>query len=410
MQQTINMQVDDVSWQGKGVISGCKDHKRSRFPHSIELNHKVLLWVGQLCELKVDAIVHSTNERLTESNHLVHEYGGAELIRGCGTAETCSTGEVVVTTGGNLYSNHVIHTVAPLYKPKYDNAAQHSLHSCYRKSLYTAVKLGARSIAFPIVHLARKGHPMKRAAHIAVRTVRRFLEAHGTSMDKIVFVMNSRDEFEVYSQVIPLYFPRTCDEEIFAEKNLPENVGDAIGDTFDEARRIRIEPRVTTGHSVDLSGAPDFCAMLEGPDERRKRLEGEAAFTMDTLKQKLTYGKRKYDELLARSENTGLGEIAKLNFLYHSGYDELGRPVIVFIARQFLTAEIEDQDLVLMYIIRTLHRLVQNEYVFVYVNTNTTEATKLGRQWLQELYLTLPRTYGLVYLILTHSLIDTTII
>jgi O-acetyl-ADP-ribose deacetylase (regulator of RNase III) len=52
------------------------------------------------------------------------------------------------------------------------------LASCYRRSLELAADADLESIAFPGISTGIYGYPMDGAAHIAVETVRDFLQTH----------------------------------------------------------------------------------------------------------------------------------------------------------------------------------------------------------------------------------------
>jgi hypothetical protein len=70
--------------------------------------------------------------------------------------------------------------------------------------------------------------------------VRRFCEHFLDSVERIAFaVSNPSDEF-IYLELLPLYFPRSAEEEIMAERLLPEDTGNEWGETVVEERKIRI--------------------------------------------------------------------------------------------------------------------------------------------------------------------------
>lgn len=79
--------------------------------------------------------------------------------------------------------------------------------------------------------LASQKYPREDAAHIAVRTTRRFLEKYGDSVDKLCFSFADKDDIEIYKRVIPLYFPRNEGELSAAIRNLPECIGNEDGET-----------------------------------------------------------------------------------------------------------------------------------------------------------------------------------
>ncbi|KAJ8875645.1 hypothetical protein PR048_023541 [Dryococelus australis] len=151
----------------------------------------------------------------------------------------CRTGEVRVTQGQNLPARYVIHTVGPKYNIKYQTAAQNTLHSCYRNVLQKACELELSSIALCVVNSVRRNFPPDEGAHIALRTVRRFLERHGSCLDTVVFAIGNVD-IGIYEVLLPLYFPRSAQEEQNALWQLPSNVGGSDGEPIQPDRQIRI--------------------------------------------------------------------------------------------------------------------------------------------------------------------------
>ncbi|KAH0813264.1 hypothetical protein GEV33_009527 [Tenebrio molitor] len=62
--------------------SGAPKHNNSPFPYDPEINHKIILWSGDISALQVDAIVNSTNESMNESNPVsdrIFQRAGSEL-------------------------------------------------------------------------------------------------------------------------------------------------------------------------------------------------------------------------------------------------------------------------------------------------------------------------------------------
>lgn len=81
-----------------------------------------------------------------------------------------------------------------------------------RNILQKAKELGVRSVAVPVISCVKKNYPPDEGAHVALRTVRRFLEKHGTAFDTVIFVTDKLD-LSIYEVLLPLYFPRSKQEE-----------------------------------------------------------------------------------------------------------------------------------------------------------------------------------------------------
>ncbi len=186
----------------------------------------------------------------------------------------------------------MIHTVGPRYNAKYETAADNALHGCYRNCLRILKEAGLRTIAIPCIYADDKGYPRREAAHIAIRTrarvmcsavpcraapsrpvllvllvlraagtVRRFCEHFLDDVDRIAFVVSSPGDEFIYLELLPLYFPRTVEEEIMAERLLPENTGNEWGEIVIEERKIRIA--AVPGDASSLVTPVGACASLQ---------------------------------------------------------------------------------------------------------------------------------------------------
>lgn len=133
---------------------------------------------GDITKLEVDAIVNAANRTLLGGGGVdgaIHRAAGPGLLAECKTLGGCNTGEAKITGGYNLPARWVIHTVGPVWEGG-GRGEDELLANCYRNSLKLAVERGVRTIAFPAISTGAFGFPRDRAARIAVREVRRFLE------------------------------------------------------------------------------------------------------------------------------------------------------------------------------------------------------------------------------------------
>ncbi|KAH9320907.1 hypothetical protein KI387_015546 [Taxus chinensis] len=175
---------------------------RSRFPVDPDINLKVYLWRGHPWNLEVDAVVNSTNENLDEmhSGPGLHEAAGPGLAEECATLGGCRTGLAKVTNAYDLPARRVIHTVGPKYAVKYHTAAENALSHCYRSCLELLIEHGLQSIAMGCIYTEAKNYPREPAAHVAIRTVRRFLEKHKDRITAVVFCTTTASDTEIYKK------------------------------------------------------------------------------------------------------------------------------------------------------------------------------------------------------------------
>lgn len=149
------------------------------------LDGRVLVLVGDITSQDVTAIVNAANSTLLGGGGVdgaIHNAGGPQILKECEQIrktrypEGLPTGEVVITTGGNLLAKYVIHTVGPIYG-RAPELQSDLLAACYRNSLELAQQNAISSIAFPSISTGAFGYPKVEAAAIASRAIKRFLAA-----------------------------------------------------------------------------------------------------------------------------------------------------------------------------------------------------------------------------------------
>jgi O-acetyl-ADP-ribose deacetylase (regulator of RNase III) len=184
----------------------------STYPFASE----VLIWRGDITDLKVDAIVNAANAPMLGCftpfhrciDNAIHSAAGVQLREDCyeimklrGVPE--ETGQAKITRAYNLPSSYVIHTVGPIVrddKPTPDQKEQ--LASCYRSCLDMALELEIKSIALCGISTGVFGYPPIEAAFVAIATVTEWLKQHAGVLDRVVLnVFSERDE-EIYKAVI----------------------------------------------------------------------------------------------------------------------------------------------------------------------------------------------------------------
>jgi O-acetyl-ADP-ribose deacetylase (regulator of RNase III) len=167
------------------------------------MDTRLIVVQGDITKQDVDAIVNAANTSLLGGGGVdgaIHRAAGPALLAECRTLNGCSTGQAKITKGYNLPARHVIHTVGPVWQ-----GGQHRedelLASCYRSSLALASRHSLRSIAFPSISTGAYRFPIERAARIAVREIKEFLQANG-AFEKVVVVCFGRDVYTCYLDII----------------------------------------------------------------------------------------------------------------------------------------------------------------------------------------------------------------
>ncbi|EPQ52877.1 A1pp-domain-containing protein [Gloeophyllum trabeum ATCC 11539] len=185
--------------------------EKLRYPPKASLLDRVSLYQGDITQLEVDAIVNAANKSLLGGGGVdgaIHDAAGPELLEECRTLNGCETGDAKITKGYNLPSRHVIHTIGPVYSRSNLEKKAEQLASCYRTSLQLAADNALKHVAFPSISTGIYGYPITDATHIALTEVHKFLDSeHGEKLDRVIFVVWSNTDKDVYEELLPLYFP-----------------------------------------------------------------------------------------------------------------------------------------------------------------------------------------------------------
>ncbi|XP_069126491.1 protein GDAP2 homolog [Argopecten irradians] len=394
--------------------SGEEVEIKTPFPWRSDLNTKIILWCGDITLLNVEAIVHSTNEKFnssvkTPSSDVIFEKAGPELLAELkNNIKVCKTGDAKLTKGYKLLARYIIHTVGPRYNFKYVTAAESALYSCYRQVLQLVRETNIKTVALTPAHSELRGYPIEDGAHIAIRTVRRFLEKFGDEVETIVFQC-TEEEMEAYQKILPLYFPRSSKEEAMASCMLPENIGNEDGEPIIAERQIRIMDKPTfasmRGHheefeeTVDLNkefatstvlevGKHPFAQMEDNPDEMKK----SAIMGKTTDEQRQMENRRRYERLMKRARTEDLTDIAALKCLYRTEVDKYGRPVVIYVGKHFPGQSV-NLEKALLYMLRVMEPVVESDYVVVYLHTETTASNHPPMNYLRQVYSLLDNKY-----------------
>lgn len=192
----------------------------------VSLSPDIYLWRGDITTLKCDGIVNAANSQMLGCfcpNHhcidnAIHTFAGvqlrlqcAEIIKAQGHEEP--TGQAKITKAYNLPCKYVLHTVGPIVGVPANvpvggvigggltERHEKLLESCYRSCLELADKHGLQSIAFCFISTGEFHFPNKRAAEIAVDTVREYKQQTRSKI-KVIFNVFKECDYDIYSELL----------------------------------------------------------------------------------------------------------------------------------------------------------------------------------------------------------------
>ena len=168
---------------------------------------RLVLWRGDITRLAAGAIVDADNSALLGCfcpchgciDNAIHSAAGLQLREECSRIMAAqghpeAAGQAKLTRGYNLPSPYVLHTVGPIVRGRLREEDCRTLSKCYRSCLELAEHRGIRSVAFCCLSTGEFHFPNQRAAEIAVKTVRDFLDETGSGMKVIFNVFREKDE------------------------------------------------------------------------------------------------------------------------------------------------------------------------------------------------------------------------
>ena len=194
---------------------------------------RLCTWRGDITRLAVDAVVNAANDAGLGCfvpthrciDNVLHRAAGPRLREACraamidparGGAPLAAGTPPLLTPAFMLPARHILHVTGPAVRNGVPGARQQptpvqdaQLAAAYRGCLDATRDARLRSIAFCCVSTGLFGFPQERAAAIALRTTREWLDAQeqdGT-LDVVVFdTFTARDE-ALYARLLPQVFP-----------------------------------------------------------------------------------------------------------------------------------------------------------------------------------------------------------
>ena len=204
------LQLEDIQrWPDFKIANNCKSKHSLKRPVAIDdsLSDRISIWRGDITKLEIDAIVNAANKSLLGGGGVdgaIHDAAGRSLHRECYELDGCDTGGTKLTCGYRLPAKYILHTVGPMGERK------DALQSCYESCLRLVEKNSIKSIAFCCISTGIYGYPNMNAALVAVRTVRSWFETSNyakTQMERVIFCVFLKVDYEIYSDLLCLFFP-----------------------------------------------------------------------------------------------------------------------------------------------------------------------------------------------------------
>ena len=165
---------------------------------------RLVLQLGDITAVKVDAIVNSTGETLITGGPVhaaVVRAAGPGLAHELGALPECEPGDIRVTGAHALPYAFIIHAVPPTWMDGEHGEREH-LASCYRKALDYARSRAVRSLAFPSLGSGTQPQiPLEVAAPVAIHTILDFLAANPLP-ERVFLVCFDVPTYQIHQKVL----------------------------------------------------------------------------------------------------------------------------------------------------------------------------------------------------------------
>ena len=180
----------------------------------VKSDSRLYIWQGDITTLKCDAIVNAANSQMLGCfypchsciDNAIHTFAGVQMRLECAKIMKLQnreeeTGKAKITSAFNLPCKYVLHTVGPIVRGRLCKEDEEKLASCYRSCLELAEQSGVKSIAFCCISTGVFMFPNKRAAELAVQTVKQYKEKTKSKI-KVIFNVFKEEDERLYKQLL----------------------------------------------------------------------------------------------------------------------------------------------------------------------------------------------------------------
>nr|XP_029137154.1 protein mono-ADP-ribosyltransferase PARP14-like isoform X1 [Labrus bergylta] len=240
---------------------------------------QVLVCQGDITKQDADALVNAANEDLNHCGGVaaaLSKAGGPEVQRESSSlVETIGklpTGEVVVTTGGNLNCKVLLHAVGPV-GGQCGGKERVLLGKTVHSALNLSEMMEFQSIAMPCISSGNFGVPVNVCSQAIVTAVKEFGSQGGRSLRQIILIDNREEVVRVMHE--------TCDnllQGVTTGKSAPSEIGFPMEASVQDEDRALVRVEITQG-TIETQQVDAVVSPMVGPNIQTTRV-GNTLFKM----------------------------------------------------------------------------------------------------------------------------------
>ena len=163
-------------------------------------NTEIKVLLGDITELRVDAIVNAANNQLLMGAGVagaIKKKGGRVIEEEALSKGPVAIGEAIATGAGELAVKYIIHAATMGMDYKTDEV---KIRNACRNSLYAAGHLKINSLAIPALGCGTGGFGLLASAKIMAQEVLKYLRQEETMLKEIIFCLHDSAAFTIFKQ------------------------------------------------------------------------------------------------------------------------------------------------------------------------------------------------------------------
>jgi O-acetyl-ADP-ribose deacetylase (regulator of RNase III) len=169
-------------------------------------NVRIKVAIADITQIETDASVNAANQNLQHGGGVAFAISktGGPIIQSESNdiiikQGPLNTGDAVLTSGGNLKSKFVIHTVGPVWR---EGDEEKKLEKAVNSVMKIAKKYDLRSISIPAISCGIFGFPAENGTKIIFKTVKNFITKNDSSLEEIYFVGLESEIAELFKRAV----------------------------------------------------------------------------------------------------------------------------------------------------------------------------------------------------------------
>ena len=146
-------------------------------------------------------------------DNCIHTYAGIQLRAECsrkmrqlrqqyGENYVQPTAVPMITDAYNLPAKKIIHIVGPVVEDRLTTKHEEQLAACYRNTLDLCLENNLKTAAFCCISTGVFRFPGKRAAEIAVETVRDWMNENKGKIERVIFNVFKDEDKKIYERLL----------------------------------------------------------------------------------------------------------------------------------------------------------------------------------------------------------------